>query len=140
LIFGLPGETWFDIMRTVEFVAALSVDGVKIHNLLIPCGTTLARQHLKGEVTAPTPERHLEYTLDAIERLPATAVIMRTTCDALPQEVVSPRTFWPKGNFTSRLIAQMHARGARQGRLYGSTANSLDLASLMKYASSRGVL
>jgi hypothetical protein len=122
LIFGLPGETWSDIKRTAKFVSALSVDGVKIHNLLIPRGTSLARQYLMGEVTAPAPERHLEYTLDAIERLPASTVIMRITCDALPKEVVSPSTFWPKGEFTSRLIGQMRARGARQGRLCAEIA------------------
>ncbi len=118
LIFGLPGEDGSDIMRTADFVARLGVDGVKIHNLLIPRGTTLARQHLLGEVTTPGPERHLEYTVGAIERLPADTVIMRITCDALPADVISPRTFWPKSLFTSRLVEKMRAEGARQGRLF----------------------
>jgi radical SAM protein (TIGR01212 family) len=118
LIFGLPGEDRSDIMRTAEFVAGLGVDGVKIHNLLIPRGTLLARQHLMGEVTTPAPERHLEYTLAAIERLPADTVIMRITCDALPADVASPRSFWAKPDFTARLAAEMRARGARQGRLF----------------------
>ena len=120
LIFGLPGEDWSDIMGTVEFVGSLGVDGVKIHNLLIPRGTLLARQHLMGEVTTPAPARHLEYTLAAIERLPAETVIMRITCDALPADVASPRSFWAKQELTARLAAEMQARGARQGRLFSS--------------------
>jgi uncharacterized protein len=118
VIFGLPGEGWPDIMRTVDFAAGLGVDGIKIHNLLIPRGTLLARQHLLGEVTTPAPERHLEYTLAAIERLPAETVIMRITCDALPADIASPRSFWPKADFTARLASEMRARGARQGRLF----------------------
>ncbi len=119
LIFGLPGESWSDIMETVDFIARLPADGVKIHNLLIPRNTLLAREFLMGEVTTPGPQRHLEYTLSAIERLPADTVIMRITCDALPADVVSPRTFWPKERFTSSLAQQMRSRGARQGRLFG---------------------
>ena len=118
LIFGLPGEGWSEIMATVEFVAGLSPDGVKIHNLLTPRGTLLARELLMGEVTTPGPSRHLDYTLAAIERLPKETVIMRITCDALPSDVVSPRTFWPKAEFTARLAAEMNARGARHGRLF----------------------
>jgi len=120
LIFGLPGEGWSDIMGTAEFAASLGVDGVKIHNLLIPRGTLLARQHLMGEVTAPAAARYLEYTLAAIERLPPDAVIMRVTCDALPADTVSPRFFWAKQEFTARLESEMRARGARQGRLFPS--------------------
>ncbi|HUI68921.1 MAG TPA: TIGR01212 family radical SAM protein [Spirochaetia bacterium] len=119
LIFGLPGESRDDIMSTVRLVSGLA-DGVKIHNLLIPRGTLLARELIAGEVTTPGPWRHLEYTLGAIERLPEETVIMRITCDALPADVLSPKTFWSKPDFTARLTAEMNARGARQGRLFGT--------------------
>ncbi|HVO37407.1 MAG TPA: TIGR01212 family radical SAM protein [Spirochaetia bacterium] len=124
LIFGLPGETFDDMMKTIAFVARLSPDGVKIHNLLVHRGSPLAREMLMGEVTAPAAARHLEYTLAAIERLPPETVIMRITCDALPPDIAAPRSFWSKGEFTSRLQSEMRARGARQGRLFPS----LDLA------------
>ena len=119
LIFGLPGESFSDIMDTIRFVGALPMDGVKIHNLLIPKGTRLARELMLGEVTTPGPKRHLEYTLAAIERLPPETVIMRITADAVPADVMSPRTFWTKPEFTVHLAQEMRARGARQGRLYG---------------------
>ena len=118
LIFGLPGEAFSDIMETIRLLGALPVDGVKIHNLLIPRGTRLSRELMLGEVTAPGPERYLEYTLSAIERLPPKTVIMRITADALPADVVSPRRFWTKADFTSRLAGEMRTRGAHQGRLF----------------------
>ena len=108
----------------MESVARLDPDGVKIHNLHIPAGTVLAAELLKGELTAPSAPRHLEYVIAAIERLPPRTVIMRLTCDTPAEKLMAPRDFWPKGTFTDRLAAEMRARGARQGRLfaYGLTA------------------
>jgi hypothetical protein len=118
LIFGLPGEGFDLIMKTIDTVARLDPDGVKIHNLHIPAGTILATELAKGELTAPSPQRHLEYVIAAIERLPAHTVIMRLTCDTPPEKLLAPRDFWPKGTFTARVAAEMRARGARQGRLF----------------------
>ena len=122
LIFGLPGEGFDRIMETMDSVARLDPDGVKIHNLHIPAGTILATELAKGELTAPSPQRHLEYVIAAIERLPARTVIMRLTCDTPPEKLVAPRDFWPKGTFTDRLTAEMRARGAQQGRLFTPAA------------------
>ncbi len=54
LIFGLPGEGREEIAETAHWVARLRPDGVKIHNLHIPKATVLARELLKGEITAPS--------------------------------------------------------------------------------------
>ena len=120
LIFGLPGEGFEPIMDTIHAVAQLDPDGVKIHNLHVPAGTVLATELAKGELTVPSPQRHLEYVIAALERLPAQTVIMRLTCDTPAERLVAPRDFWPKGKFTARLAAEMKARGALQGRLFGS--------------------
>ena len=117
LILGLPGEMTADMERTARFVAGLEPDGVKIHNLHIPKDTPLAREHLRGEVTAPGPERHLEYAIGLLERLPAQTVIMRLTADTPAARLAAPRSFWPKDRFAAGLAAEMRRRGARQGRL-----------------------
>jgi hypothetical protein len=118
LIFGLPGEDFPRIMETVRAVARLGPDGVKIHNLHIPRGTVLGAELQKGEITTPCAPRHLEYVIGAIERLPPSTVIMRLVCDTPREELAAPRAFWPKAAFTSRLAAEMSARGSCQGRLF----------------------
>jgi uncharacterized protein len=130
LIFGLPGEGFEPIVDTILAIGELNPDGVKIHNLHVPAGTVLATELAKGELTVPSPQRHLEYVIAALERLPANTVIMRLTCDTPAEKLVAPRNFWPKGTFTARVAAEMRARGARQGRLYsavpgGGAAGSL---------------
>jgi uncharacterized protein len=117
LIFGLPGEGMAEIVQTADTLARLAPDGVKIHNLHIPLGTALGADFSRGELTAPSAPRHLEYIIAAIERLPANTVIMRLLCETPSGRLAAPRIFTPKGRFTEQLAAEMRARGASQGRL-----------------------
>jgi radical SAM protein (TIGR01212 family) len=117
LIFGLPGEGIEEIRRTVDYVAALEPEGIKIHNLHVPRGCPLYSEYLSGELSVPCAGRHLEYTIQALERLPRDTVIMRLTCDTPKRHLASPRPFPAKAVFLSRLREEMVKRGARQGRL-----------------------
>lgn len=118
LIFGLPGEGHDEIMNSVVFLAGMNPEGVKIHNLHIPIGTELFSEYLEGEITVPSGLRHLEYTIEAIERMPRATVIHRLTCDTPSHRLGAPRTFFKKGSFYSLLTREMELRGSWQGRLY----------------------
>lgn len=122
LIFGLPGEGLAEIVQTIRVLALLRPDGVKIHNLHVPTGTLLASEYQKGEFVVPSPQRHIEYTIAAIEQLPPRTVIMRLTCDTPAGRLAAPRAFWPKEQFLSVLEKEMTARGSCQGRLYPDPA------------------
>jgi hypothetical protein len=124
LIFGLPGEGLDEILRTIHVLARLRPDGVKIHNLHVPAGTVIASEYRKGELVVPSPRRHLEYVIAAIERLPPETVIMRLTCDTPAERLEAPRDFWPKEIFLSSLHREMSLRGSRQGRLFDLAARS----------------
>jgi len=117
LIFGLPGEGIAEIRRTIDYVAGLGPEGVKIHNLHIPTGCPLYSEYLSGELSVPCAARHLEYTIQALERLPRDTVIMRLTCDTPEALLAAPRPFPAKARFLSRLREQMDSRGTWQGRL-----------------------
>jgi radical SAM protein (TIGR01212 family) len=118
LIFGLPGEGRGRIMETVDAVARLRPQGVKIHNLHVPLGTALAEELLAGELTVPSPRRHMDWVIDALERLPPETVIMRLLCETPARRLASPRGFWTKQAFIDALQREMLSRGARQGRLF----------------------
>jgi hypothetical protein len=117
LIFGLPGEGMEEIRRTIDYVAGLNPEGVKIHNLHIPTGCPLYSEYLSGELSVPCADRHLEYTIQALERLPRDTVVMRLTCDTPEALLAAPRPFPAKSRFLSRLREEMNDRGAWQGRL-----------------------
>jgi radical SAM protein (TIGR01212 family) len=128
LIFGLPGEGAREADASSRFVADLDPDGVKIHNLQILRGSPLAKDFLKGELSAPGPEWHLERVIRALSLLPRRTVIMRVTCDTPPGRLISPRGFWDKGTFRRRLAAEMRRRGDRQGLLREAEAGGAGLA------------
>jgi hypothetical protein len=117
LIFGLPGEGIDEIRRTIDYTAGLKPEGVKIHNLHIPIGCPLYSEYLSGELSVPCADRHLEYIIQALERLPSDTVIMRLTCDTPEELLAAPRTFPAKARFLSRLRKEMDRRGTWQGRL-----------------------
>ena len=122
LMFGLPGECWEDMRRTVELVAGKMPDGVKIHNLHIPFGAPLYREFRLGEITVPSAPCHLEYVIQALELLPPETVIMRLVCETPRGQLAVPRSFWDKGLFFESLRNEMKRRGTRQGRLWNHSA------------------
>jgi radical SAM protein (TIGR01212 family) len=120
VIFGLPGEGTDEIMRTMEYLAGLRPDGVKIHNLHIPKGTGLADEFVAGELVAPGKDRHLVYTEHALEILPKNTLIMRLTCDTHHDLLLSPRYFCNKSEFLSSLKSRMRISNTWQGKKYNS--------------------
>jgi radical SAM protein (TIGR01212 family) len=118
LIFGLPGEGIAEIRRTIDYVAGLKPEGVKIHNLHIPTRCPLYPEYLSGELSVPCAGRHLEYTIAALERLPADTVIMRLICDTPEALLAAPRGFPVKARFLSRLQEELDRKGTWQGRLH----------------------
>ena len=122
LIFGLPGEGLAEIRRTIDYVAGLNPEGVKIHNLHIPTGCPLYAEYLSGELSVPCAARHLEYTIAALERLPPDTIVMRLTCDTPERLLAAPRGFPGKARFLSRLRREMESRNTWQGRLYADSS------------------
>jgi uncharacterized protein len=131
IIFGLPEESAADMRETVRFVADLRPEGVKLHNLHIPASSRMGAEYPKGELTAPGPERYLEYVISALELFPEETVIVRLTTDTPEADLLSPRFFWDKRTFASRLAREMTDRGTRQGRLHAEPGANLDRAGSM---------
>jgi radical SAM protein (TIGR01212 family) len=118
LIFGLPGEGMKEILETMRFVAGLEPEGVKIHNLHIPTGSPLYPDYLRGELSAPCADRHLDTVCRALELLPPDTVVMRLTCDTPAERLACPRHFPAKAAFYEQVGRELAARNIRQGGKY----------------------
>jgi len=118
LIFGLPGEDRERIMKTIDYVAGLEPEAVKIHNINVARGTLLEKEYLAGEYTVPSDTRHLEYVIEALRRLPRTAIIQRVTCDTDADRRTAPLHFMAKNRFYHLLDRAMITRGFAQGDLF----------------------
>ncbi len=115
LIFGLPGEGEKEIMDSVDYIARLRPDGIKIHNLSIPFDTPVCNEYLYGELSVPSRKRHLEYTIKAIGRLPPETIIIRLTCDIPRNRRAFPGEPLLKGRFYNEIRKEMLKRNLIQG-------------------------
>ena len=118
LILGLPGESFDDMLASVDFINALHPEAVKLHDLNITYNTVLYEEYLKGEVTAPSRELYMEYLIKVIEHLRKDIILMRLTCDTYEADRAAPRKYMSKGNIYALLQKEMESRHTWQGRLY----------------------
>ncbi len=116
VILGLPGETREMMLETAEILAALGIDGVKIHLLYIVKGTALEAMWRKGQYKCMEQQAYVEILCDILEILPANVVIQRITGDPHPDELAAPKWALNK-NQTFQLIQKtLEARNSRQGQ------------------------
>jgi len=94
VIFGLPGETKADMLRTVEDTVALSPDQIKIHLLHCLRGTELGDMYERGEYVPMAREAYIETVVEALERIPPRVVIGRLTGDGMADDLLAP--LWSK--------------------------------------------
>lgn len=117
-ILGLPGETSTHFQATANRFAQLPIQAVKIHNLHIEKGTTLALEHALTPLPVFKEHDFAEHLIDFIRRMPPNLPIMRLTTDTLDHELIAPRWHMDKMKFRNYVIAQMEAREWRQADLF----------------------
>ncbi len=118
VILGLPGESAEDFQQTADTLAALPIDAIKIHNLHIEKGTTLAQEHAASPLPVLMEYDFAEHLMDFIRRMPPHIPIMRLTTDTLDDELIAPKWHMAKGQFKDYVIQQMVCREWRQGDLF----------------------
>ncbi|WP_319256092.1 TIGR01212 family radical SAM protein [Desulfosarcina sp.] len=90
VILGLPGESRQDMLETADAVAAMGIDGIKLHLLYVVRGTPMETLYRSGSYRCMGQREYAELICDFIERLPETMIIQRLTGDPHPRELVSP--------------------------------------------------
>ena len=121
VIFGLPGETREMMMRTVDLLAALRLEGVKFHSLYLVPGTRMADEVREGEIPMLTQDEYASLVADALERLPPETVIHRLTGDPPPGIPADPPWTRDKETTLRKIVAELERRGTMQGSRYEVT-------------------
>ena len=81
VILGLPGESEAMMMETADYVAALPIQGIKIHPLLILQGTPLYEEYRQRSFPLLTREEYVGLVAAFLEKLPPGVVIQRLTAE-----------------------------------------------------------
>ena len=118
VIFGLPGESLGEIMKTAHYLAGQAVEGVKIHDLHYCRGTALLSEAMLGELPLWPKELHLQACSMFLERLPWTTTVMRLCSDNPLDRRVLPRRQIEKASLYRDLEIYMEKMDTWQGRLF----------------------
>ena len=112
LILGLPNETIHDFRATIECVAALPIDTLKLHQLQLIRGTRLARQVADGEVTVAqwSAEEYADVCIDLLHRLPPHIAVERFVSQSPASLLISPRWGLKNHEFTHMLHRRLTAK------------------------------
>jgi hypothetical protein len=115
VIIGLPGEREEDFEETADLLAALGVEGVKIHSLYIPKDSALAQEHLAGRVKLMSREEYVQAVCDFLELLPPQAVIQRLTGETSPDRLLAPDWVLDKRRTIKMIEEELERRNSFQG-------------------------
>lgn len=115
LIYGFPGETREEFLRSADLIASLPVDSVKVHQLHAVTGTRLADMYYAGEFI---PLSHAEYVAavcDFLERTPPDVAIQRLYGSAPVAIRVAPSWDLKNNQMWYSVVNELKRRGTWQG-------------------------
>jgi radical SAM protein (TIGR01212 family) len=118
VIAGLPGESREDMIETARAVADLSVDGIKIHSLLVLRGTEVGRLYEKGKISLLSQEEYVSTVCDILEILPPETVIQRITAEGYRDIYLGPDWAANKLKVLNAIDREMEKRDTWQGARY----------------------
>ncbi len=116
VILGLPGETLEDMLATADFLAAMDIQGVKIHLLYVIRGTILDSWYRQGRYRCLTRSEYVKACAAFLTRLPESVIIQRLTGDPHKDELVAPLWALEKQKNLNAIHRYMHRQGWVQGQ------------------------
>lgn len=89
-IFGLPGETKEDILRSVDYIAHSGSKGIKFHLLHLMKHTPMVKLYERGELEFLSQDDYIDLICKSIAMLPEDMVVHRLTGDAPRDLLIGP--------------------------------------------------
>jgi hypothetical protein len=120
IIVGLPWETKEMMLQTAKDVAALPLDGIKIHSLHVVKGTALAQIHERAPLRLLSLREYAVLAAQMLELLPPEMVIHRLSAECPDELLIAPDWTNYKSEILSAITAELSSRDSFQGRLYSA--------------------
>jgi radical SAM protein (TIGR01212 family) len=116
-ILGLPKETKHDMLMTMEYLAKLPIQGIKLQLLHILHGTDLGEMYEKGLITdALDLDSYIDILISCLELLPPDIVIHRLTGDGPKDKLLAPLWSSNKKLVLNKLNSRLKEKDTYQGK------------------------
>ena len=116
IILGLPGENQEESLRQAAIISALPLDILKIHQLQVIKGTTMAKQYSQAPFHLYSADEYIALLAEYIQRLRPDLVLERFVSEAPPRLLIAPRWGLKPGEFNKKLIDYMRSNQMWQGK------------------------
>ena len=117
-IFGLPGETKEDMLKTVDYVAHSGAQGIKFHLLHLMKDTAMVKQYESGELELLSQEDYIDLICKGIAMLPQEMVVHRLTGDAPRESLIGPMWSLKKWEVLNSIDKALEDNDIYQGKDY----------------------
>jgi radical SAM protein (TIGR01212 family) len=118
MIVGLPGETREETLETAKVLAALPIQGIKIHLLLALQGTKIGDLYKQGKIALLQKGDYVRTVCDILEILPPEMVIQRLTADGYRDIYLGPDWAINKMDVLNAIDRELDRRNTCQGIYY----------------------
>lgn len=118
VILGLPEEDDEMMLKTVQDVAALRPDEVKVHLLHVIDGTRLAQDYKNGAYQPLERERYIALAAQSLCLLPPETVIGRLTGDGMLETLLAPTWSVRKTTVLNDIDKYLYENDLWQGKYY----------------------
>jgi len=89
-IFGLPGESVEDMLKTIDYVARSDIKGIKMHLLYLVENTPMVELYKNENLEFLKQDEYIDIITRSIAMLPPSMVIHRLTGDAPRELLIGP--------------------------------------------------
>ncbi|WP_143317830.1 TIGR01212 family radical SAM protein [Clostridium sp. HBUAS56017] len=122
-IFGLPGETKDDMLKTVKYIAHSGAKGVKFHLLHLMKNTPLVKLYERGELEFLSQEEYIDLLCKSVEMIPEDMVVHRLTGDAPRDLLIGPMWSLKKWEVLNAIDKAMEDNDIYQGEKFKEGMN-----------------
>lgn len=122
LIYGFPGESRKNFLKSAQLLTDLGINSVKLHQLHAVKGTRLAELYHRGDFV---PLEHGEYVAaacDFLERIPAAMTVQRLYGSAPLDIRVAPNWGLKNNQMWYAVLNELKTRGSWQGKMLPKTS------------------
>lgn len=119
VIFGLPHESYEDMMNTVKFANSLDIQGIKYHLLYIVKNTKLARQYMEDpSIYTLTFDNYIKILGYSLSITNPNIVIHRLTGDAKREDIIVPLWSIKKWELLNSIHRYLEENNIYQGKYF----------------------
>lgn len=123
-ILGLPGESDEDVLTTMDYLASMDIQGIKLQLLHVLKGTDLAADYEAGCFSLPSQGEYLRLVCRCLTHLPPQMVIHRLTGDGPRSLLIAPSWSADKKRVRNDLDRMLREEGIKQGSFIEYTAKN----------------